>query len=196
MVEDIRSLNDVGKIRQTEKEIATLARVPLSVLTDHEEGWYVKVDKLKKGDLVMVNEYGAKGTLMEDPAGKKKAMVQLGNLSTIVETKRLRGNLRFKKTDGPIKKIQVTVEKTSQASPELNCDLRGMRFEEAQNYLDSFISQTLINKSPKVTIIHGHGTGVIKKMVREYCESTNIGKSFAPGSQQEGGDGVTIIYFD
>jgi len=120
----------------------------------------------------------------------------LGNLSTLVETKRLKGNLSSKTTGGPAKKIQVTVEKTAGAAPSLTCDLRGMRFEEAQNYLDSFISQSLINKSPKVTIIHGHGTGVIKKMARDYLESAKIGKSFAPGSQQEGGDGVTIIYFE
>ncbi len=196
MVEQMRGLNDVGKIRQAEKKIAALARVPLSVLTDHEEGWDIMADQLKKGDAVMINEYGAKGTLMEDPAGKKKALVQLGNLSTMVETKRLRGNPRLLKNDGPAKKIQVTIEKTAEAAPELNCDLRGMRFDEAQNYLDSFISQTLINQSPKVTIIHGHGTGVIKKLVRDYLESASIGKSFAPGSQQEGGDGVTIIYFE
>jgi DNA mismatch repair protein MutS2 len=196
MVEDIRGVKDVGKIRQTEKKISSIGKVPLSALSEHEEGWDVTADKLKSGDLVMVNEYGAKGILLEDPSGKKKAMVQLGNLSTIVETKRLRGNSRSKNIDEPSKKIQVTIEKTQEPSAEMNCDLRGMRFEEAQNFLDSFISQTLINNAPKVTIIHGHGTGVIKKMVRDYCETTNIGKSFAPGTQQEGGDGVTIIYFE
>ncbi|MGV7219991.1 MAG: endonuclease MutS2 [Nitrospinales bacterium] len=196
MVEDIRGLKDVGKIRQAEKKVTSIGRIPLSALSNQEEGWDITADKLKSGDMVMVNEYGAKGILLEDPAGKKKAMVQLGNLSTIVETKRLRGNSRFKITTEPAKKIQVTVEQKQEPSPELTCDLRGMRFEEAQNYLDSFISQTLISTSPKVTIIHGHGTGVIKKMVREYCATANIGKSFAPGSQQEGGDGVTIIYFE
>ena len=165
-------------------------------MTKHEEGWDVLPDRLKKGDAVRVNEYGAKGTLLENPAGKDKVRVQLGNLTTMVEIKRLRGNLSSKKTGGQAKKIQVTVEKSAETAPSLTCDLRGMRFEEAQNYLDSFISQSLINRSPKITIIHGHGTGVIKKMTRDYLESANIGKSFAPGSQQEGGDGVTIIYFE
>lgn len=196
MVDDIRGTKDTGKLRQTEKEVASIARVPFSSLTDHEEGWNITADHLKKGDQVMVNEYGAKGSLLEDPKGKKKVMVQLGNLSTMVETKRLRGNAQTQNSNETSKKIQVTVESSAKASPELNCDLRGMRFDEAQNYLDSFISQTLINDAPKVTIIHGHGTGVIKKMVREYCETVKIGKSFAPGSQQEGGDGVTIIYFE
>lgn len=197
MIEEIRQTGDLAKIRKTEKEIAGMTRVPLSVLSDHVEGWDVPVESLKEGDAVMVNGYGAKGILLEDPAGKKKVRVRLGNLPTRVEAKRLKGNSRLssQKTK-PVETGRITVQSVSVSAAKLNCDLRGMRLEEARSMLDLFFNQALLNKTPKVTIIHGHGTNTIKKMVRDYCETTKLWKSFGPGEQQEGGDGVTIIYFD
>ncbi|HXK66207.1 MAG TPA: Smr/MutS family protein, partial [Spirochaetota bacterium] len=42
-------------------------------------------------------------------------------------------------------------------------------------------------------VIHGHGTGSLKKAVRDYVKHSFYAKNFRPGEPEEGGDGVTII---
>ena len=67
--------------------------------------------------------------------------------------------------------------------------------DEAKKTLESFIDQVMINQKSQIKIIHGHGTGVIKKFVRDYLKTCRIGKGFTSGSSSDGGDGVTIVSF-
>ena len=52
----------------------------------------------------------------------------------------------------------------------------------------------IVNKMKRIKIIHGHGMGTVKRFVRDYLESCNIG-SVIPGKREDGGDGVTIVEF-
>ena len=141
----------------------------------------------------MVDNYGTSGILMEDPKNKKKVRVQLGNMVTVVEIEKIRGHINPEnKQKGKKNDVTVLVESGSQT--QTSCDLRGLRWEEAQNAMEAFVSQAIANKVGRAKIIHGHGMGALKKMVRDFLETTGIGK-FYPGSRGEGGDGVTIIEF-
>lgn len=86
-----------------------------------------------------------------------------------------------------------TVTKTSQAKVEL--DLRGMRYLEAIDELDKFVDNCLINNLEFGYVIHGYGTGALKKGVDEYIKTHNVIKSHRSGGQNEGGKGVTVLYF-
>lgn len=76
-----------------------------------------------------------------------------------------------------------------------SCDLRGMNSEEAETKMEAFISHAIVTKKQRVTIIHGHGMGTIKNLVRNYLEKTGICKQFSPGRREEGGTGVTVVEF-
>ena len=76
------------------------------------------------------------------------------------------------------------------ASPEV--DLRGMMTDEALGALDLFLDNAVLGKLNEVRIIHGKGTGAVRKAVREHLKRSRYVKSFRPGRYGEGEDGVTI----
>ena len=76
------------------------------------------------------------------------------------------------------------------ASPEV--DLRGMTADEAIGALDLFLDSAVLGKLNEVRIIHGKGTGAVRKAVREHLKRSRYVKSFRPGRYGEGEDGVTI----
>lgn len=196
LIDEARHSRDVPKLRKSEKQLQNLGRTPLSDLGPDRSGWEVPPDQLKEGDEVLVEDYNACGVLLETPLNKERVRVRLGNLATVIETKRLKGHLRSaasgKRTQPP---AQVQVKTESQSPPRTTLDLRGMRTEEARDALELFLSRAVVNKLPKVTVIHGHGMGKIKQMVREYLAASGIGQKFGPGERHEGGDGVTIVDF-
>ncbi len=77
------------------------------------------------------------------------------------------------------------------ASPEV--DLRGMMTDEAIAALDLFLDNALMAHLEQVTVIHGKGTGAVRKAVREHLKRSRYVKSFRPGHFGEGEDGVTIV---
>jgi DNA mismatch repair protein MutS2 len=77
-------------------------------------------------------------------------------------------------------------------SPGIEVDLRGMTTEEALPRVDKHLDSAALAGLPWVRIIHGHGTGVLKRAVRDMLSGHPLVKSYAAGKAQEGGEGVTV----
>jgi DNA mismatch repair protein MutS2 len=77
-------------------------------------------------------------------------------------------------------------------SPGVEIDLRGQTTEDALPRVDKHLDAAALAGLPWVRIIHGHGTGVLKRAVREMLRGHPLVKSYEPGKSQEGGEGVTI----
>ena len=86
--------------------------------------------------------------------------------------------------------IQRPIRMTA-AKAEL--DLRGMMSDEAINAVDLFLDNALMGKLETVTIIHGKGTGALRKAVRAHLKQSRYVKDFRPGAYGEGEDGVTVV---
>ena len=78
------------------------------------------------------------------------------------------------------------------AAASREVDLRGMTVDEALGCLDMFLDNAVMGKLESVTIIHGKGTGAVRKAVREHLKKSRYIKSFRPGRFGEGEDGVTV----
>jgi len=76
-------------------------------------------------------------------------------------------------------------------SPDL--DLRGKRADEIDWALDSYLNNASLTNLNEVRIVHGFGTGTVRKIVRDLLASHPLAKSFRPGEKGEGNDGVTIV---
>ena len=78
---------------------------------------------------------------------------------------------------------------------QTTCDLRGMNSDDALISMESFLSQAIVNGIKQATIIHGHGMGTIKALVKNYLEKAGLCKQFSPGRRDEVGTGVTVVEF-
>ncbi len=194
MIQEIKGEKNLPKIRKVEKQIHSMSQIPLSSKVEDAKEWSLPVEELKSGDPVLILNLGAFGTLLEPPEGKKKLRVQMGNINTVVDAKALRGNPQQKGKKNE-KKFSMNVQAESGNDSVASCDLRGMNSEEAEEVMEAFISRAIVQKVQRVLIIHGHGMGKIKSLVRSYLEKSGLCKQFMPGSRHEGGDGVTVVEF-
>ncbi|WP_251547180.1 endonuclease MutS2 [Limosilactobacillus caecicola] len=153
--------------------------------------------QLKVGDAVKVKSYGQVGTLVGQ-RGKHKWEVQLGILKMEIDDQDLekvsKKELAKSDQERVAKPRRVRTVQTRHTSARL--DLRGQRYEPAMANLSNFIDHALLNNLPSVTIIHGKGTGAIRKGTQEYLRSNTRVKLFEYASPSNGGDGATIVYFE
>ena len=80
-------------------------------------------------------------------------------------------------------------------SVKLECNLIGLRVEEAAEELDKYIDDALVAHYKEVRIVHGSGTGALRTMVHEYLNRRKEVKSYRLGMMGEGGVGATVVYF-
>ncbi len=94
--------------------------------------------------------------------------------------------------DDQLKRAEATSAKPlTLASPTL--DLRGQRAEDAMREVERFLDRASRDGEGAAILLHGHGTGALKTMIRDYLRTSPYAKTFRPGDGAEGGDGVTVV---
>jgi DNA mismatch repair protein MutS2 len=75
-------------------------------------------------------------------------------------------------------------------------DLRGMHADVALEKLDLFLDRAIREEFSHIIVLHGHGMGAVKNAVRGFLKNLKMACRYRPGTQGEGGDGVTLVVFD
>ena len=89
--------------------------------------------------------------------------------------------------------IQRTEHKLRSLGAKAEVDLRGMTTDEAEMTLSQFLDRAIMGNLTQVTVIHGKGTGAVRKAVHTYLKRCKGVASFRLGRYGEGEDGVTIV---
>ncbi|SMS14617.1 endonuclease MutS2 [Levilactobacillus zymae] len=143
----------------------------------------------KKGDSVLVKSYGQTGVLMQQ-LDDQHWEVQLGILKMKIATTDLEKAADPAKSK---KQPRASIRRTGSNGMSPTLDLRGHRYEEAMAEVDRYIDSALLAGYPSVTIIHGKGTGALRKGVTDYLKRSKRVKSFGFSPANAGGDGSTIV---
>ncbi|MBE3595552.1 MAG: endonuclease MutS2 [Hydrogenibacillus sp.] len=147
---------------------------------------------LLPGTAVQVRTYGAKGTVLEvRPDGE--AVVQLGLMKLTVPVQDLlsletQGNASSKTPGGS---SGVRVHAARRATFEI--DVRGMTVKEAEAAIDEAIDRALLDGLDRLVIVHGLGTGALKRGVAQFLSRHPAVLGARSGGREEGGSGVTIV---
>jgi DNA mismatch repair protein MutS2 len=166
----------------------------------------VAEDELEEGLDVFVRSFNRTGSVLEYDAGDDQALVQIGALKANVdlddlyypsEQQRRRHSRAGTSTPPSSEHRQEASGDRDQklAIPQTGdntVDLRGLRVDEALEKVDMFLDHAFLKGRAGVHIIHGHGTGALKRAVRGYLVDSPYVGDFRPGERGEGGDGVTV----
>ena len=177
-------------------------------MNQHASPETVPVESLEAGDIVEIANLDTLGRLLEKPEGKKSVRVQVGSSELSVHVDRLVGVGKAANVPDVIPKEKISTSRLtkpsslasgsagsgSAASDFAGIDLRGQTAEEALEQLTAQLDHALLRNARSVRIIHGHGTGKLKTAIREFLAQSAYVEEYRPGSQEEGGDGVTASY--
>ncbi|MGG0275383.1 endonuclease MutS2 [Bacillus rhizoplanae] len=143
---------------------------------------------LQPGDEVKVLTFGQKGQLLKK-VSDNEWNVQIG----ILKMKVKESDMEYINTPVPVEKKAVTAVKGRDYHVSLELDLRGERFEDAMARVEKYLDDAQLASYPRVSIIHGKGTGALRQGVQDYLKNHRGVKSFRYGDMGEGGLGVTVV---
>jgi DNA mismatch repair protein MutS2 len=201
------------KVLQEAKEKAAAAQEK-SVKTQRlRKEKKLSVADLNIGQTVKIRSVNNRGEVLEIDPDNDSVMVRVGIMKMRVplsdlmfpkqnkpsprEQQRSQARKRYKQQQRALEtpsepEESSEVEVTLQTS-ENTCDLRGKRADEAIDAVEAFLDQAFQKELVTVVLIHGHGTGQLRKAVRNFCRHSTYIHSYRPGQQGEGGEGVTIV---
>ncbi|GAA0177449.1 endonuclease MutS2 [Clostridium sediminicola] len=148
------------------------------------------LDKVKEGEEAYLPKFNTNVVILSKPDNKGELQVQAGIMKVTVNIKDLRRSKSNKKEKKVIAKREAKLNLSKVSS---SIDLRGMDSQEAVYQVDKYLDEAYLAGLAEVTIIHGKGTGVLKKAVKTLLRKHIHVKSHRPGAFGEGGDGVSMV---
>ena len=109
------------------------------------------------------------------------------------EVRLIEDDERAARKKAPAVTIRQNADRALRASAARELDIRGMETLEAESVVENFISAAVMGKLETVTIIHGKGTGALRKAVHDILRRNKAVKSFRLGVYGEGESGVTVV---
>lgn len=166
-----------GKLQQANPGVTLVA--PVDTFVSEKEA-------LSVGDEVKAKSFGQKGTVVEVLADDQYR-VQVGSLKLVLD----RSGLTKLKTTATATKPITSVRSRSFVKSEI--DLRGKLVEEALVDIEKYLDDAILAGFKQVHLIHGKGTGALRKGIHAYLAKHRRVASFRNGEYNEGGLGVTVV---
>jgi DNA mismatch repair protein MutS2 len=147
---------------------------------------------MQVGDQVHVASIKLDGEILSIDPGSNEAEVQVGGFRMTVDLR----ELRRRKSGGAEREVKPPPAPARMQMPSrdvsMQLDMRGMRANEIESLLDRYLNDAYLSNLTEVRLVHGKGTGTLRKIVRDVLAAHPLVTSHAPGIDGEGGDGVTI----
>lgn len=155
----------------------------------------VSADNIKPGDSVHVISMGLDGVVLTLPNAKNMVDVQMGMFASSVNIKDLELNEEKPEKQTVSHKVPqgFGLSKARDISPEIN--LIGKTVDEAITALDKYLDDAYLSHLTRVTVIHGRGTGALRRAVHSHLKNLSYVASYRIGEFGEGDHGVTIVEF-
>ncbi|MCF7930005.1 MAG: endonuclease MutS2 [Acholeplasmataceae bacterium] len=148
-------------------------------------------DELQVDDLVFIlpyQQYGKIKSIKNDDC-----RVVFGKFDLVFKSYDLRKEEPKKEPNKAVKTEKISIGDTPARSAKFELDLRGYRFDEVKEAMDQALDSAILSGLETMRIIHGFGSGAVRKAVYDYIKSSPYIKTHRFGGEGEGLNGVTII---
>jgi DNA mismatch repair protein MutS2 len=194
LIRDLREEKKLEEAKEKAKELRTKrTKIAEQVTELVEDIYYAPIkngeeEPIKVGNHVRLRAGGATGEV--ETINKKRATVIVGDLRLEVKIRDL------ELVNAPLtirrqKSVNSNLGATATFSNKL--DVRGMRFEEVLATMEVFVDRALMANASQLRIVHGKGTGTLKRAVRQKLGEYSHKFTLTTPPREAGGDGVTIV---
>ncbi|MBK9043369.1 MAG: Smr/MutS family protein [Saprospiraceae bacterium] len=194
-IQEVKKIKDESSLKKMVEDLKEKQKIADEQLVNLKQEVYDQEVKkqsrpIEKGDFVKMRSGSSVGEVIT--VSNKKAEVQMGHFKLFIPVI----DLELSKEPIVISNTKsINTDKINKNLPESKIDLREYTKQDAMRLLQEFLDRALLHNFYELKIIHGHGTGVMKKevwkMLREYKD---VKKYWHPESEQ-GGEGVTLVQF-
>jgi len=187
--------NTIREVREQQKSISTIKstfeeeKQAFSASIDQSEANTIQQVQLDVGDPVTIIGTTSTGTILTIDGGHAK--VDVNGITFNVPHSKLERASGIKH----VKQSQRNVVEHLKLDARTTLDLRGMRVDEGIRALESFLNDGILAGLHSATLIHGKGTGAMRKAVHDYLHEHPQLSGYRIGSIHEGGDGITVVEF-
>ena len=206
--ETIRKVNKLGAAGMSMKDLEAERAGLRDKLSDANDSLSIKaakpanaknidrdIEEVKVGDTVLVRTMNLKGKVCTLPTNKGDLFVQIGAMRTQVNIK----DIEYSEPEPEVKEKKKSgaggIAMAKSMSVGIECNIVGMRVDEALPIIDKYLDDAYLAHLPKVSIIHGRGTGALRDAVHQHLRRLKYVESYRLGEFGEGDRGVTIVTF-
>ena len=196
IVKAMRELEKMGisgggrnRLEEERRKLKTSLEEKEAAMIKSRENTGEVITKVKLGMEAFLPSLNQRVIIISNPDNKGDVQVEAGIMKINVKLKDLR-----KVPNEPKKKEKKKRElKLNIKAIDSRIDLRGMDSEEACYRTDKYLDEAYLGNLGEVTIVHGKGTGILRKAINDMLKRHPHVKSYRLGVYGEGGDGVTIV---
>ena len=151
--------------------------------------------RIEVGDVVDVITLGCKGTIQKVLA-KNKFEASINGFAMVLSRAEIAAVSQkvapIKEKRGGVMDKEKSIASVLRSSNN-TCDVRGCRFDEAMMKIESYFDQKVLENKRVVFILHGHGTGALKKGIRAWLPNSAYVQDWRKARDGEGGDAFTVV---
>lgn len=147
-------------------------------------------ERLKAGDFVWIDSLKIEGEVLAETDSSGKVKLRIGNFTYTVDQNEL-SKIEGDKKEEPTTSTRYELYSIENISPEI--DLRGLTADEAIEKVDKYLDDAYLAGLSEVALIHGKGTGALRKKIGEFLTGHHRVKETRMGTLEEGGVGVMIV---
>ena len=196
IVKAMRELEKMGiasggrnRLEEERRKLKAILEEKEAAMVKSRENTGEAITKVTLGMEAFLPSLNQRVIIVSTPDNKGEVQVEAGIMKVNVKLKDLR-----KVPEEPKKKEKKKREvKLNMKSVDSRIDLRGMDSEEACYRTDKYLDEAYLGNLGEVTIVHGKGTGILRKAINDMLKRHPHVKSYRLGVYGEGGDGVTIV---
>jgi len=190
VIKQIREFGAKKEIIKEAKNIISDLKEETAILYSPEVVLETKISDFSIGTFVSIKNTSTAGKIVLIDTEKNKALVETGSIKIQVDLNDLLidNSIKVEKSENHNHNIQQTFT-------QYRLDIRGKKPEEADFEVIRFIDDSYMTGQQRVEILHGKGTGALKKTVKDILDKHEMVKNYYFAPIEFGGEGITIVEF-